>query len=257
MKYDSYMICTSPRSGSTLLCHMLAATGIAGQPESYFFGNSLQEWMDDLGIAPDETAKEPEILKAVFKTAQRKGRDGTDVFGLRMQMHSFRFFCQNLVVLHPGNLTDCERIERTFGRTLFVHLTRADKVKQAVSYLKAQQTGLWHVAPDGSELERLAPHREPLYDGEELRSCVETMTAYDRDWNDWFTQERVKPVRITYDGLSADPIGTLSDILDRLGLDRTAADGVSPGVKKLADSTNQEWVTRFHAEQELEAEQQR
>ncbi|HBF29284.1 Stf0 family sulfotransferase, partial [Rhizobium sp.] len=29
-KFSSYVICTSPRSGSTLLCKLLAATGISG-----------------------------------------------------------------------------------------------------------------------------------------------------------------------------------------------------------------------------------
>ena len=29
---------------------------------------------------------------------------------------------------------------------------------------KAQQTGLWHIAPDGTELERVAPAQEPHYD---------------------------------------------------------------------------------------------
>ncbi|MEM1201062.1 MAG: Stf0 family sulfotransferase, partial [Pseudomonadota bacterium] len=30
--FDAYVICTSPRSGSTLLCKLLAPTGIAGKP---------------------------------------------------------------------------------------------------------------------------------------------------------------------------------------------------------------------------------
>lgn len=34
--YRAYVICTSPRSGSTLLCKLLAATGQAGKPKSYF-----------------------------------------------------------------------------------------------------------------------------------------------------------------------------------------------------------------------------
>jgi LPS sulfotransferase NodH len=228
---------------------MLTATGAAGQPDSYFFGTSLEGWLGDLGIAREETADEREILQAAFRAAHVKGRNGTNVFGLRMQGHSFEFFCEKLAILHPGRLSDRERFQHAFGTTLFLHLTRPDKVDQAVSYLKAQQTGLWHVAPDGSELERLAPHREPRYDGEDIRACVETMSAYDRDWNDWFAREGIEPLRISYDDLSADPIGILRHILDRLGLDQAAADSVRPGVRKLADSTNREWVARYLSEQ--------
>ncbi|HVW56824.1 MAG TPA: Stf0 family sulfotransferase [Rhizobiaceae bacterium] len=248
-KFDSYMICTSPRIGSTLLCKMLTATGVAGKPDSYFFGTSLEAWLDDLGIVPEEAADEHEILKAAFRAAHVKGRNGTDVFGLRMQRHSFEFFCEKLAVLHPGRLTDRERFRQAFGSTLFLHLTRPDKIGQAVSYLKAQQTGLWHVAPNGSELERLAPHREPRYDREAIRACVETMSAYDRDWNDWFAREGIEPLRISYDDLSADPIETLRHVLEQLGLDQAAVDGVTPGVRKLADGTNREWVARYLSEQ--------
>ena len=31
-----YLVCATPRSGSTLLCHALAATGVAGRPEEFF-----------------------------------------------------------------------------------------------------------------------------------------------------------------------------------------------------------------------------
>ena len=32
----SYLVCATPRSGSTLLCQALDSTGVAGHPEEYF-----------------------------------------------------------------------------------------------------------------------------------------------------------------------------------------------------------------------------
>ncbi len=32
----SYLVCATPRSGSTLLCKLLGQTGVAGHPEEYF-----------------------------------------------------------------------------------------------------------------------------------------------------------------------------------------------------------------------------
>ena len=32
----SYLVCATPRSGSTLLCEGLTATGVAGRPQEYF-----------------------------------------------------------------------------------------------------------------------------------------------------------------------------------------------------------------------------
>jgi trehalose 2-sulfotransferase len=250
-KYDAFMICTSPRSGSTLLCKLLGATGVAGNPESWFYRPAVEDWLDELDVVPQPGATERDILAAVFRAAIKKGSGGKGPFGLRQQGENFPFLFEKLAVLCPQETTDAGRFQKVFGATLFIHLTRVDKVDQAVSYLIAEQTGLWHVAPDGSELERVAPHREPSYDTEKLRACIEMLTEYDRVWNAWFVREGINPFRIFYDDLAADPIGTLGDVLCGLGLDRAAASDVRPGVKKLADSINHDWVVRFRADHGL------
>lgn len=247
--FDSYVICTSSRSGSTLLCKLLAATGVAGNPDSYFHRPSLEHWVADLGFTPDPALAGRALLAAVFREAIAQGALETGIFGLRLQRHSFAFFIEQLATLHPGHNTDAERFRAAFGRTLFVHLTRCDKVEQAVSYVKAKQTGLWHRAPDGTELERLSPPQEPAYDPAEIRSCVEEMTAYDREWRQWFAYQGIAPLPLTYEALAADPLETLRVVLDRLGVGREAARGVEPGVAKLADETNRDWVARFRAEE--------
>lgn len=247
-KCDSYVICTSPRSGSTLLCRLLAQTGVAGNPESYFHRPSISAWLDDLELTPDASVPERDVLDTIFQAAIGEGSLGTGIFGLRLQRHSFDFFTQKLAVLHPGLSNDADRFNAAFGRTAFVHLSRRDKVEQAVSYVKAQQTGLWHVAPDGSELERLAPPQEPVYDADKLRMHLDELTAYERDWEQWFEIEEIEPLRITYETLSDDPLEILRKVLDHLGLDRQVASGVKPGVAKLADATSRDWALRFRSE---------
>lgn len=247
-RYDAYVICTSPRSGSTLMCRLLAATGVAGNPDSHFHGPSLSDWLAEHCIVPDRGASEREILAKVFEAAIAEGRGNTGIFGLRLQRHSFDHFRGKLAILHPERKTDRLRLEAAFGRTLFIHLTRTDKIEQTVSYVKAEQSGLWHVAPDGTELERLAPHREPAYDGTALRACFEMFTTYEQEWELWFENQAIEPLRITYDALAADPRATLLTVLERLGADLSTADGVSPALRKLADATSRAWVTQFRAE---------
>jgi len=245
--YDAYVICTAPRSGSTMLCSLLAATGVAGKPASYFHEPSVAEWLEDLGLSADPAAEARAQVATAFEAALRAGRGGGAMFGLRLQGHSLGFFRSQLAVLHPEAATDVARLRRAFGVIRFIYLRRADKLDQAVSYLKAEQTGLWHVAPDGSELERLAPHREPAYDREKIAGTVATMEGYDRAWEDWFANEGIAPLRIAYDELSADPSDVLRRVLADLGLDPAAAEGVSPGVRKLSDGTNRDWAERYRA----------
>ena len=250
--FDSYVICTTPRSGSTLLCKLLADTGVAGNPDSYFHRPSITAWLDHFDLTPDDTVPERDVLRSVFRAAIAKGSLDTGVFGLRMQRESFGFFARKLAVLHPGLSSDIERFHAAFGRTLFIHLSRRDKVQQAISNVKAQQTGLWHAAPDGTELQRLSPAREPVYDAAAIRAKVEEVTALDRDWERWFASEAVAPLRLDYEGLAADPLQTLRHVLDALGLDRKAASGVKPGVAKLADETSKVWEARFRSEVHIE-----
>jgi trehalose 2-sulfotransferase len=248
-RYDSYVICTSPRSGSTLLCKLLASTGVAGNPKSYFHEPSIADWLDGVGAELCDLADERSALETAFQMIVAEGSLDTGMFGFRLQRHSFDFFTEKLAVLHPGRSSDLERFRAAFGRTAFVHLTRGDKVEQAVSFVKAQQTGLWHRAADGTELERLAPPQEPAYDFVEIGKCVEEFISFDRQWESWFVSEGIEPVRITYDALSASPVETLRHILEELGVDGEAAKGVAPGTARLADKTNLEWIQRFRSEQ--------
>ncbi|WP_180900420.1 Stf0 family sulfotransferase [Martelella soudanensis] len=244
-RYDSYIICTSPRSGSTLLCKLLAATGVSGNPDSHFHRPSLAAWQKSHGVAEIEGEHERAALARVFAAAIAKGSGDTGMFGLRLQRGSFDYFTEKLAVLHPGLGSDVSRVEAAFGRTLFIYLSRADKVAQAVSCVKAEQTGLWHVAPDGGELERTAPHREPVYDGPALMKWHDTMTGYEREWEAWFSRENIEPLRLDYDALSHSPRETLRTVLLALSLGGRAADAASPGVRKIADRVNDEWAERL------------
>jgi LPS sulfotransferase NodH len=243
--YRSYILCTSPRSGSTLLCKLLSATGIAGHPGSYFHEASIASWQEDLGLEAVPAEPEMATLRKVFAAAIEKGSRGTGLFGLRLQRHSFAYFMEKLAVLHPERPTDLERLKAAFGETLFIHLTRRDKIAQAVSYVRAEQSGLWHRAADGSELERLSDPIALHYDQSALKEKYGRFTRFDRDWQAWFEREKIIPFPITYEDLAVDPQAALRRVLERLGLDCAMAGNVVPGVAKLADATNADWATRL------------
>ncbi|MCP4417029.1 MAG: hypothetical protein GY805_10425 [Chloroflexi bacterium] len=40
----SYLICATPRSGSTLLCEALRNTNLAGNPDEYFGPMHISRW---------------------------------------------------------------------------------------------------------------------------------------------------------------------------------------------------------------------
>lgn len=216
-RFQSYIICTSPRSGSTLLCKLLAATGKSGNPGSHFHNPSIADWKRYYGLTAEDFSSERAALMAIFDAARTRGTGNTGIFGLRLQRRSYNFFMQQMDVLHPGLSSDVEHIRAGFGNTLFIHLTRGNKLEQAISLVKATQTGLWHIAPDGTELERTSDPQDPVYDANLIAQNLAELTTLDQEWNDWFTRENLEPLRVTYDTLSANPAEALAGLLDRLG----------------------------------------
>lgn len=246
--YDAYVICGTPRTGSTLLIDLLAKTRAAGEPDSFFRRQSIDNWMKEWGLPPRASLDEGAFNRLYLDAAIRAGRAGTPIFGLRLMRENLEALMAMIANVHGPLPSDRARFERAFGRTLFIHLRREDKLAQAISLVKAEQTGLWHVAPDGTEIERLAPHREPDYDFERLSRKLAELEGYDAAWNRWFDAEGIEPLRIGYERLSADPAAELARICAALRIAAPPAAEVRPGVAKLADATSAEWMRRYREE---------
>lgn len=244
---DSYIICTTPRSGSTLLCDLLAATGTAGAPDSFFMAEPGAEWRREWGLPPPENAGQPGHDAAHLTAARRAGTARTGIFGARLMYRDLGRLMAIIDGAYPGLASDRERLQAAFGNTLCIHLSRADKLAQAVSLVRAQQTGLWHIAPDGSEVERLSPPKEPVFDRAGIARTLAEMEQHDAAWHAWFAALGITPLRIGYEAFAAAPEATVAQILHALGL-APPPKAPKPGVARMADAISHDWMRRFRAE---------
>jgi LPS sulfotransferase NodH len=242
---DSYMICATPRTGSTLLCDLLASTNAAGNPNSYFMSEMDPAWAEALGYPVRARLSDADYAAAMLKAAIKAGKGQTEIFGLRLMRKDLDALSALIGKVFPGLPSDKGRLQAAFGRILFIHLAREDKLAQAVSLVKAEQTGLWHVAPDGSELERLAPPREPLYDFDRVAARLAQLEQYEAAWATWFELQGIEPLRLGYERLSINPGEAVSRICEALGLRQPAPEGLKPGVAKLADAVSLEWMRNY------------
>lgn len=233
--FDAYIICGTPRTGSTLLCDVLASTKRAGNPDSFYARKFLAWWAGQWNLPSPDTMSARDYNIEYLNAAIKVGKGGTDIFGLRLMRENLGELSAILDQIHPGLPSDRARLEKAFGKILYLHLSRENKLAQAVSLIKAEQTGLWHVAPDGTEIERLAPPKDPEYDFARIRRELAEIESYDTAWNSWFAEQHITPLRIDYETLSADPAATLTRICVALGVEAPAADQVRPGVAKLSD----------------------
>ena len=189
-----------------------------------------------------------EFNVAYLEAAISAGKGGTGVFGLRLMRENLDELSAILDQIFPDLPSDKARFERAFGHILYIHLSRENKLAQAVSLVKAEQTGLWHIAPDGTEIERIAPPKEPQYDFERIKREVTELETYDAGWNTWFAEQDITPLRVRYERLSSNPSATLLSICEALGVQAPNADDVRPGVGKLSDETSLDWMRRYHSD---------
>ena len=234
-----------PRSGSTLLCDLLFKTGIAGRPNSFFRPQSMADFATGWNV-PVQTLDG--FDQSYIDTVLMHGSAGTGCFGMRIMWNNIARLSARLGMLHPEVSGDFERLQVAFGPMDFIHLTRADKVAEAVSLTIAEQSGLWHRNADGSEMERTAPSTEPAYDFAQIQAAYREVTEGQDAWYDWFTAQGIEPLAVTYEALAKAPVTELARILEFLGLDPEKANGITPGTAKLATRRNFEWAARFRAD---------
>jgi trehalose 2-sulfotransferase len=78
----SYVLCGTPRTGSTLLCSLLSSTGVLGRPESYFREPDEVAWAAKFGLATEDGHVWD--YRAFVKAAVSAGTSSNGVFGVRI-----------------------------------------------------------------------------------------------------------------------------------------------------------------------------
>jgi LPS sulfotransferase NodH len=237
---DSYLICATPRTGSTLLCGLLSSSGVAGRPASYFNRRGLHHYADDWRLSRPRDGR---IDETYVRAALAAGTTSNGVFGGRIMAETLPELIDDLGAAEPGARTDLELLSRYFGRLEFVHLRRRDVVAQAVSWAKSLQTHFWHpgeaVEPGGTE---------PHYDEDLIAGLVGTIQKFEADWDGWFTAHDIVPHEVSYEELAADPLVTAREVLDHLGLRVPSDRHLVVGHRRQADEVNADWVAKFRAD---------
>ncbi len=246
---QAYSICSTSRSGTTLLCDLLTDTNVAGAPDSFFRLQSMQSWWAshfgiDASHWPTPSAFDAQYLQA----ALQQGTGATNTFGMRLMWDQVDNLVQQLRHLYGAQGKPRQQLEHAFGSLKFIHLTRQDKVAQAISRIRAEASGLWHLNADGSERERVKTGETPQYNAQRIATQRHAYHAADAAWQTWFANQQIVPLEVTYEALSTDPIAVVRSILRFLALDAAAANALAPRTMKLADAISVTWATRFRAE---------
>jgi trehalose 2-sulfotransferase len=265
----SYLICATPRSGSTLLCDLLSQTGVAGRPEEYFealrhsgLPRQPDEYFDRGRHAniierlafremPDEGPRpEPNPLWSAatydryLAWALEEGTTPNGVFAAKLMWGYLGDFVELLHGIDGlAGLPVPELLGRVFPDLRYVRITREDKVRQAVSLWRAVQTQAWRQSAHDDAGARV----EPVFSFRAINYLVRLLTAHDASWDAYFLGLGARPLKITYEELAAAPRETVAHALQYLGLDPEPARALeAPRLKVQADERSEDWVRRVH-----------
>ena len=237
----SYTIWLTQRTGRTLLCKALESTGIAGNPREWFncppglletFHQTnhadLQEYLWKLGSTPN------------------------GVFAINHSFYEphFSLLTETLRKFPacPPEETGRTKIwEHIFPNHRHIFMTRRNKVRLAVSWWRAIQSGEWHLSP---EQERKTVDLSNAYSYEAIQHLYDECSMREAGIQEFFSEGGIVPLTVVYEDFIQQYEQTIQIILGYLGLDTKSVTIAPPALTKTADPVSEEWVQRFREERQ-------
>lgn len=249
----NYLVIATPRSGSTLLGQGLQASGVAGEPRE-FFGHKMAHWM--------ERWNTPE-LPAYVAQLQKRRSSSNGVFGAKL-LYGQLLHLDGMGRQHPdlAGLTGGDVLRQLFPDVRILWATRDDKLRQAISWFKARQTGIWGQGRGVEEPKLGRAWRlgdEPLQPGElafdyaGIAALLQQAEAEDTAIGAWLAAAGFTPYRVVYEEYAPRYSAATAEILDWMGIAHPPLDLPDPRTVRLADDRTDEWVARFRDEQSAAA----
>lgn len=241
----AYIICTSPRTGSTLLCKGLAATGWAGAPAEYFdYRPEVKEhWMRHYGIA-DEARYASGIVEA---TSTPNGVFGTKLhWTTLLDMHRALRASFAPPVTGPKNPSLDDLLRARFLEVRYIWLRRHNKIAQGISHFRAFRSGVWE-SRRGQRPGLDVADDSVVFDLDLIRHCIRLAEKYDNDWADYFRRREIAPMQLFYEDLVNAYDQHLRSVLAYLDIPYADLPTAIPQLERLADATSLEWERRYRA----------
>jgi len=237
----SYTIWFSQRTGSTLLGAALESTGIAGKPREWF--NCKPDLLDDF-----HQSNHAELQEYLWGL----GSSPDGVFGMRHSFYEPHFShlietLRRFPACPPAETSRTKIWGHVFPNQHHIFMTRRNKVRLAVSWWKAIQTGEWHLS---SSVQPKPADLSNAYSYDAINHLYNECSMREAGIQEFFTEGNIAPLNIFYEDFVQEYDQTIRTILDYLGLDSRSATIAPPALTKTADAVSEEWVRRFREERQ-------
>lgn len=187
-----------------------------GVPAEYFHRGDEEFWRGQWGAADED---------AFLQGVRDKPVTANGVWSSKMMQNYLEDAVARLrawprLGLAPG-ATDRAVLAAAFPRLRYVWLRRQDKVRQAISWWRAAETGEYARMPG------VVPARPPAFDRDAIEGLVRYAEACEAGWRDWFAANSIEPFEIVYEALINDVDKGARDVARFLGVT------VPPGLRRI------------------------
>ena len=266
----SYLVCATPRSGTTLLCEALERTGLAGCPREYF------EELKETGVPrrPREYfwgLRSPEVLRLLPHDSQldrhaeqrptwdrddygvhlaaslREGTTPNGVFGAKLMWSYFSDFLELMRgIPRFAGMGNGSLLNAAFPNLRYVFISRSDKVRQAVSLWRALQTQVWRQSANAPDDES-APDRHVVYSFDAIDHLLDQLRRHEDAWRGFFFRIGQRPLALYYEDIAGDLQGSVARVLEALQIE-SSGDPAPPAHNSMArqsDELSESWVQSY------------
>jgi LPS sulfotransferase NodH len=240
----AYFVCTTHRSGSTFFCEGLADAG-CGSPNEFFEESLAAIWREKWELPSDADA-----LTFLGEMIRRHATaDG--FFGAKLMWHQTKHLAkllQPIVAPEQPEIPFAEILARAFGDVRYFWLRREDKVAQAISLVRARQTGRWHSVDTTGWIADAPSGQGETFDFAQIDSILKQQSKCDAKWKKFFADSGVRVMTLVYEEFSKNFSEAMREALTFVGAPSDAHNQIPPPRhRKLADKTSEEWAQRYLA----------
>ncbi len=236
------------RTGSTLLCSILRATGMAGMPMEYLniHTKNFTNFRNENGLPKLNTRGKvigtarrllrrnawrnidyfsDSSWRAFLNRAAELNTTSNGVFGIKMHWNQYdeHMLQRGLTADHWG------------APIKWVRISRDNEVRQAISLVRAEQSNQWN--------SNMSATNEPVYSEQEIVAALQTIKNANQSWDKYFAEHQIVPLHVSYEQLTRDMDVTVRRIMDHIN---TPIETVpAPQTKRQSDGASAQWESQF------------
>ena len=245
MSPSSYLICSTVRSGSTLLSRTLGQLEGCGQPEEYFHRHTIRD---------KKLNQSSEAFRAYCHDIRHNSFETFGTFGMKMhwwQLSDFLAMARHSLDSQSAKQSDRAVLEQFFPGLKYVYLRREDVVAQAVSAAIASQTGQWEKQSPTQSEENGAADSRPIgaikFHPWKIYEWKTLLEQQNQSWKTFFQDGEILPYSLTYESLVNNFLQEVSQVLQHICLTpKMNPNSLAMPVQRQANAANARLISAYN-----------